>query len=531
MRFLPLLMSWLSVSNGKDSFEYQQVANILASVPEIENNFLPIQEGKFRFWQTTDCLSILYQSSPFSQYYGCYFQNPNAPYGLMLFPPHENEIIDKYYGFPIQDGNLTGTWHLKENEVIVLLGMTPPECRYFSFSNYLYSRHLTPDWVPESRHRLIDLNCPTGNVSDRCEFFASLDDSLNLDRGLNLDLTNKFNSSFALILSNSIQGTNQAIKGLVQAGVPERLISNYSFPGQQLNLGIDTQDDTFITIMRTAYYQNASEANEYFDTIPFRIFRMELIETKVDLYNRRTLVDKKTNFTDGSLANISLSEMRKTLLKVIDQVITNITQGESSQWYLQVTQTISEVPDNGFECIQAGQVCLADCRDTIYPFSIHLYRTSDICQHLNHTCYGVMNGLLSEQNDDVILVVGVNHALTNMSSYSSMSIYDATYLWGVQEVGDTFLANTVWKYLNISQFDHTHKQALPYLYVYEIRRNCSHNENCLQVPSKPSSDNKAVIGLQDPIVIAERMYNNPETHVGPNLDDVILPIVIHLKKK
>ena len=526
-----LILSLITLFWKTQAFDYQHVAEVLPLVSEIEKNFLLIQEGKFRFWQTSDCLSILYESSPFSQYYGCYFQNPDAPYGLMLFPPHKDEIIDKYYGFPIQDGNLTGTWHLKENEVIVLLGKTPPECRYFSFSNYLYSRYLPPDWFPETKHRLIDLNCPPGNVSDRCEFFASLDDSLNLDRGLNLDPTHKFNSSFALILSNSIQGTNQAIKGLIQAGVPESLISNYSFPGQQLNLGIETQDDTFITVMRTAYYQNSSEAEQYFNTIPFRVFRMELIETEVDLYDRRILIDKKTNSNDASLANISLIQMKEALLKVIDQVITNVTYGKSSQWYLQVTQTISGVPDNGFECIQEGQVCLADCRDTIYPFSIHLYKTSDICQHLNHTCYGVMNGLLSEKNNDVILVVGVNHALTNMSSYSSMSIYDAIYLWGVQEVGDTLLADTVWNYLNMSQFDQVHQRSLPYLYVYEIRRNCSQISNCLQVPSKPSTDNKAVIGLQDPIVIAERMYNNPETHVGPNLDDVILPVVIHLKKK
>lgn len=530
---MKLLLLLLLISNtyGRNTFDYQQVAKKLPLVPQIKNNFLPLQEGKFRFWQTTDCLSILYQNSPFSQYYGCYFQNPDAPYGLMLFPPHEDEIIDQYYGFPIHDGNLTGTWHLKENEVIVLLGVTPPECRYFSFSNYLYSRYLPPGWTPEPKRRLINLNCPSGNISDRCEFFASLDDSLNLDRGLNLDSSNKFNTSFALVLSNSIQGTNEAIKGLLEAGVPESLISNYSFPGKQLNLGINTQDDTFITVMRTAYYQNSTEANDYFNNIPFRVFRMELIETDVDLYDRRTLVDKKTNFTDASLANVSLTLMKETLLKVINQVITNITQKDSSQWYLQVTQTVSGVPDNGFECIQEGQVCLADCRDTIYPFSIHLYRSSDICQYLNHTCYGVLDGLLSEQEDDVILVVGVNHALTNMSSYSSISIYDATYLWGVEEVGDSLLADTVWRYLNLIDFDNVEQRALSYLYVYELRRNCFQINNCLEVPSKPTTDNKAVIGLQDPIVIAERMYNNPITHVGPYLDDVLLPVVIHLKKK
>ena len=88
--------------------------------------------------------------------------------------------------------------------------------------------------------------------------------------------------------------------------------------------------------MRTAYYQNSSEANDYFRTIPFRAFRMELIETDVDLYDRRTLVDKKTNFTDASLANVSLYQMKETFSKSLTKLLVH-THGESSQWYLQVT--------------------------------------------------------------------------------------------------------------------------------------------------------------------------------------------------
>ena len=55
--------------------------------------------------------------------------------------------------------------------------------------------------------------------------------------------------------------------------------------------------------------------------------------------------------------------------------------------------------------------------------------------------------------------------------------------------------------------------------------------NCLQVPYSPTLDNKAVVPLSDPIVITERMYNNPITHVGPYLPDVILPTIIHLRGK
>ena len=109
------------------AFDYNEVADQLPNAPSISSQFTNIIEGYFRFWQTTDCLSILWEDSPFNTYEGCYFQNPNAPYGLMLFPPHEEEVIDKYYGFPISDVNqFTGTWHLKETDVIVLLGLTPP---------------------------------------------------------------------------------------------------------------------------------------------------------------------------------------------------------------------------------------------------------------------------------------------------------------------------------------------------------------------------------------------------------------------
>ena len=106
----------------------------------------------------------------------------------MLFPPHHDEVMDKYYGFPLLDeNNFTATWHLKSEDVIILLGMTPPTCKYFSFSNYLYSRYTPPWWKPSPFLHGYDLACPDGLASDRCEYFASLDDSLNFDRGLNLN--------------------------------------------------------------------------------------------------------------------------------------------------------------------------------------------------------------------------------------------------------------------------------------------------------------------------------------------------------
>ena len=85
--------------------------------------------------------------------------------------------------------------------------------------------------------------------------------------------------------------------------------------------------------------------------------------------------------------------------------------------------------------------------------------------------------------------------------------------------------------VNNSPLPHIFVQVLPYIYVYETRRDCKDIINCIEVPSIPTSEVKAVIPLNDPIVFTERMYNNPITHVGPELEDVILPYTIHLRKK
>ena len=81
------------------------------------------------------------------------------------------------------------------------------------------------------------------------------------------------------------------------------------------------------------------------------------------------------------------------------------------------------------------------------------------------------------------------------------------------------------------KIDPSVKKVLPYIYVYEIRRDCKNISNCIEVPSIPTTDVKAVIPLNDPIVVTERMYNNPITHVGPELEDVILPYTIHLLRR
>ena len=91
------------------AFDYNAAADALRTAPTIVDEFdnASIVDGVFRFWQKTDCMAIVAEPSPFNQSNGCYLNNPDAPYGLLLLPPHENEVLDEFYGFPVADGNLS----------------------------------------------------------------------------------------------------------------------------------------------------------------------------------------------------------------------------------------------------------------------------------------------------------------------------------------------------------------------------------------------------------------------------------------
>jgi len=485
------------------------------NITQLLSSAFSVQMGEFRFWRTADCLDILHSTSPFPISEGCYFENPGAPYGLVLLPPHENEIIDEYWGFPVSEGGLSATWHLKETDVLILAGRTPPPCSYFGFTNYLYSRHLHANRTPPTPHNI--WNCPKG---DRCEIFASLDDSVNLHRGLNLPY-GLFDQPMVLVISPSVEPMDAIVTALVEFGIDPAIITPFSFPGASLQLGVDRNDDTLSMLMRMAFFED-NENNDYFDASPFDVVRVSYTNsTHVTPFERKPLVNRETGYTDASAIGITMAELEKD----VHAIALNLSL-HSKAASLELTQTKSSIPDNGFDCIDNDALCFADCRDTHYPFTIDMYRRFVYCNtHWNDTAYcpRLMNATL--EASDVLYVVGVNHALTNMSNYMSVSIYDVKYFWGVSAVGNEALQGSAVHYAH-ENLTNTTRLSIPYLFVYEFRRECGDRPYCQSVPYLPGD---AFIPMNDPVSITERLYDNPLTHVGANSNSVVAPYVLHVR--
>ena len=115
--------------------------------------------------------------------------------------------------------------------------------------------------------------------------------------------------------------------------------------------------------------------------------------------------------------------------------------------------------------------------------------------------------------------------------------YDLAYLWGVTGVGDTTLLNTANKFVTEQDLENDINlaAALPFLYAYKISRQCEKTEEgqgCITIPSIATADNyQLFIPLSHPIGFAERMYDNPISHVGPSVEEIVMPVHIHIKKK
>jgi hypothetical protein len=216
--------------------------------------------------------------------------------------------------------------------------------------------------------------------------------------------------------------------------------------------------------------------------------------------------------------------------------------------------------DTGDDCISIGQRCLADCRDTLYPFTLRVYNRDAACSYLeehwceqhqssHHSCtegrYSAkeplcksnQRGFLTNNATDTMIVVGVNHKAANMSAYSSLAIYDMEYLWGVTGVGDDTLQDTADRYVSASDLAVSPllEAALPYLYAYQVKRECPAAEEgvgCITIPSSATPDNyQLFIPISHTIGFAERMYDNPISHVGPSPEEIVMPIHLHIISK
>ena len=168
----------------------------------------------------------------------CYGSNPSSP-----------------YGFP--DFGTGMDFRIGPNEAVVLFMRTPPELRYYAFTQYLFARA----------------------TSSKPFLFASMSDSLNNHRirtlGSSAPGTDLYDQ-YAVLVWTADMNTLAGVTALLsRQRIGESEVNFVPMPiGLPLFMGHGEADDTFTLLMRTALPTVQSQLDVYMAEKPFYVVRV-----------------------------------------------------------------------------------------------------------------------------------------------------------------------------------------------------------------------------------------------------------------
>lgn len=397
----------------------------------------------------------------------CAGSNPTSPYGYPTFLNPTTGTFDQVF-------------QVSQNEAIVLFFRTPPQMRYFGFTQYLMQNHNDPSTV-----------------------FASLSDTLNLAKlgtsGANLPGAAPFNAYSAIIWTANINTFNSLKQMFINLDFPETAINflplPVSIPSFDLSLGYGATADTFSMLMRAALPTNQTDFNSYIAESPFFVgkFRPQLSFA----FSPAPTI----GFSDD-ISGINESLEYTNLSSALNSLVNDIKRNYSSIYSLKKL-SVEYATKTGWNCILEKTQCAGDNFDALYSFD---------------TKYPVVVKNLN----DFIIIAGVNHQKTGKVTYLNHSVYDTVHFAGITSIADTSLnvdsalyhAGVVNKITDIRRI--TYKN----LYAYIISYNCDAKSFCLSIPA-PTSENPVGLTPGAPFMVIGRDYLDPKTLVRPSSLEII----------
>ncbi|MCP3967059.1 MAG: hypothetical protein GY718_12030 [Lentisphaerae bacterium] len=395
----------------------------------------------------------------------CNGNNAGNPYYTFKVPTPTTQTIEN----PLEGM----AFYLCADEAIVLVGLTPPKAKYFSYKSFVFS---------------------IKKEGTLYKTYTSLGDTINLMNINTMDLPDGNNpfSMPVIIVTTADKGINARVQAAAEvAGYDRKIMNTDIIPSAIAKMGLDADCDTFSYLNRTAMFENLSDGEEYQNNSGVVAFRVTPKTTpELDPYPTPTMRIRGTGLTEMDLMLMeTVDQLRKAILDryatyTSDELITEVWLRE------------------GYEYIQTLKDGIGVSRDTSY------LRTTSF--------------KLPDSPNDFLIVYGVNHAATNKCTYANFITYSKEILNGVACV-------------NSDQFTKSAESFLPgnpmakYLYVWKIARQSSDDdkENCLKVPMDDFANG---IPLSEEMFIGFRAYVEPKTQIGPAWQELIFDRVVKFSK-
>jgi len=288
-----------------------------------------ISQGHFEVFNTDLCAYLP----------TCFGQNPDSPYARLIFPAPSG--LNRAQ----REVAALGGFRMNPNQYVMISGHSPPECRYFGFTAYLFSR------------------------ADESVPFASLGDTLNLT-----DIP--FDSDFSIVVS----GSHAITQDIMQ--------NNPSVHPLILSIPMaDTvkPDDTLMIVMRTAYFKDQDAGNAYLENLPVT---GALIESSVApdlLYYRNKLIPRPTDPSEQGYQGSFEAYTSSQLAKLANLGLAQTLKVDYHPFFKSINY------NSGYDCLDQRVQCLADNRDATYsliePIDLGI-KQAIIVMGVNHVSTG-----------------------------------------------------------------------------------------------------------------------------------------------
>jgi hypothetical protein len=398
---------------------------------------------------------------------------------------------------------------LSADEAVVYVGRTPPQCDYFSFVTFLWSRH-----YPDS--------CKlTGDF-----LFASVGDPINNSLIKTEGQGNPFNKNTVVVITAD-KGVYKRIRDAAgSAGYPASMVNPLVLPADVLRLGLGLRSDRLLVIVRTANFVSETLGERYLNDYEWaQVYRVtptvapEPRPFAQPPWRERAWTNEET-LVPGLQAG--LERLKAAILAKTQHVDSRSL--ESVRWFYDSKDVLAEDP-------------------TLPAYRKYVAGESSDTTYLRSAEDGAPTNFVLG-NDDMVVVYGVNHAAVGIATYSSFGVYGEWTLSHCppQLPGEPVFVygagNPIWNGvvgMTNHEFTGSAEQYIPgdpmarYLYAVRVvraSRAVGRDRYCIVVPEFEDSElgppfYTDVIDLNYPTMIGYRAYLNPATKSGPAYEDMI----------
>lgn len=385
----------------------------------------------------------------------CYGSNPSSP-----------------YGYPSFGGSMS--MKLGPSEAVVVFMRTPPEVRYFGFTQYLYDRV----------------------TSSKPFVFASLSDTLNHLGFATLQTVGhgpaRFNQ-YAVLVWTADLNTLASVKSLLaQQGIQDSEVNFLPLPvGLPLFMGRSPSADTFTLLMRTALPAVPADYDSYLAEKPFYVVRVA--PTAPPAVAPAPIIGYASE-TTGVSEDAALSSALNTL-------VANIKANHRRSFTFK-DQVVAYSKRIGWDCFADEEDCAGgDNHDALYSRDL----SSDLTV-----------GSLR----DVVIIAGVNHQKTGKALYINHTVVDPVTTTGIVAVEDPQLTSKSALYhAGVTSPTDPRVQQFSKLYAYAVSYDCNGLKFCINIPA-PTADNPVGLRPGATFTVWGRSYVEPRTGVRPDLNEI-----------